>query len=1151
MEHKAVPVGGVEVINEDEGVLQALVSVTGIKDRVNDVIKPGAYAKTLKKRMPKGIWNHKWELPVAKTLAIRELLPGDPMLPEALSDGTPWPSEAGALWVKAQFNMRSQRGRDAFEDVIFFGDDAEYSVGYKVPPGAAEVKDGVRHISEMDLYEWSPVLFGAMPHARTLTSIKEAQEEWIEIKGEIWGTCSDGKGLCCLSCSTKHAHDEIETKDLTAVDEVNQWFVTVDADEGVPSEVGPFGTESQADRWMAIYEFKDWDPDQPRIPKGKPGGGRWLTLKAVVDALESGDEDSAIDLAPDLDPEDVGMVLDVADNVGTSPETREELATYHPQYWMYAEDQAKAQRQAGYEFNRRERFNQAADAIDRGDEEEALRLAAEMREVYRNTPGYNGNKTQSPTTEEHQAEGAALRERAVKAGRSEEFMQEFARIFASALRMDDQYEAESDEAERRAAPNRRRPRPSSRDIVDPEDLLYEASDDDDVETKRTFTAEERRKAAKKGAALPGGGFPINNATDLRNAIQALGRATNPAAAKRHIIKRARALKLIGSLPEAWNVKEDDALNLVAQWDEVETEIKALGDSDFDGFLDAIYTFLDDDGDESKRLDTHPFNPDLHPRDREGKFTERGGGVGVAARAAHALGATARQTEQMTDQITGIIASHDPLAEHFDYESGEDVLKTRAALLKKERKADFAKRLPKARKREQRAAKLQRRKASPTLAKFNNALYGSMRVPTENRAQYLDDVGMGDLNNIRRTIRRDFRNSGASKRRMQKLDDHLAGRSNRYLEPYLGTGHDVPRMIASEIAAWHNDALKSDDPLLARWDEVDLELKEAATDPLDRWAEVDLQLKEATDDEDGMLDGLDDYLDAFFEQLDTIMTGEDPVPDEGYDEDPDAPEPPHANLADDEDMDTSEKAFEAYLEALGIDVDMEEKGRLSHAKHQFRKARIAWREALHPGARAACSPARARTVSSRWTRRAPPSSTTSPVAVRSPRCGQRQRTSRWPSGSPRRVPLRGLPATASATSCQRSARWLRSATSRRRWLRVTVAVGSPTRWVSPLSLLTSPTPSASSAGRRGGEGNGDGSSSIRSVVATRGRGTCSGRSDVGRRAASVEAPHGHGRRSRRVRPGGGSGRRTRRLCRDRLGKARWRRSSGSPTASGRR
>lgn len=69
--------------------------------------------------------------------------------------------------------------------------------------------------------------------------------------------------------------------------------------------------------------------------------------------------------------------------------------------------------------------------------------------------------------------------------------------------------------------------------------------------KRDFTQDQRDRAASSGAALPDGSFPIENRADLRNAVRAVGRASNPAKAKAHIVSRARALGATGSLPDTW------------------------------------------------------------------------------------------------------------------------------------------------------------------------------------------------------------------------------------------------------------------------------------------------------------------------------------------------------------------------------------------------------------------------------------------------------------------------------------------------------------------------------------------------------------------------------------------------------------------------
>jgi hypothetical protein len=88
--------------------------------------------------------------------------------------------------------------------------------------------------------------------------------------------------------------------------------------------------------------------------------------------------------------------------------------------------------------------------------------------------------------------------------------------------------------------------------------------------KRDFTAAERDKAADKGQATPTGAFPIKTKQDLKNAISAYGRAKDKAAAKKHIIQRARALGAVDMLPDDWGVSK--ALGIV---DQVRTLVPGL------------------------------------------------------------------------------------------------------------------------------------------------------------------------------------------------------------------------------------------------------------------------------------------------------------------------------------------------------------------------------------------------------------------------------------------------------------------------------------------------------------------------------------------------------------------------------------------------
>ena len=94
------------------------------------------------------------------------------------------------------------------------------------------------------------------------------------------------------------------------------------------------------------------------------------------------------------------------------------------------------------------------------------------------------------------------------------------------------------------------------DCYDPEaasDKVFEAALIEAMtEPLRDVSTEERKGLADKGHAMPDGSYPIANCGDLKNAIQAIGRAKDPAATKAHIKKRASALSCPDvSVPDDW------------------------------------------------------------------------------------------------------------------------------------------------------------------------------------------------------------------------------------------------------------------------------------------------------------------------------------------------------------------------------------------------------------------------------------------------------------------------------------------------------------------------------------------------------------------------------------------------------------------------
>lgn len=225
---------------EGDGVVTAIVSVTGVVDEVDDIIEPGAYAETLLKRTPKVCWHHSWEHPIGKVLWIEELMPGDPRLPSKTRDGQPWPKEAGALVAKMQMNMDSERGREAYSAIKFYSEsgECEYSIGYKVPSGKS-TRDGkgIRHIKVMDLFELSFVLFGAHTMTGTL-ALKAA----VNLMGKA------AQGMVTLSKAAIDAEFKrlMADVDLSDVKDLTEGEDDEDDLEPKPDEPTSVGPDDQA-----------------------------------------------------------------------------------------------------------------------------------------------------------------------------------------------------------------------------------------------------------------------------------------------------------------------------------------------------------------------------------------------------------------------------------------------------------------------------------------------------------------------------------------------------------------------------------------------------------------------------------------------------------------------------------------------------------------------------------------------------------------------------------------------------------------------------------------------------------------------------------------------------------------------------------------
>ena len=73
--------------------------------------------------------------------------------------------------------------------------------------------------------------------------------------------------------------------------------------------------------------------------------------------------------------------------------------------------------------------------------------------------------------------------------------------------------------------------------------------------EKEFSEDERKALSKKGLAMEDGSFPIRNASDLKKAIKAHGRAKDVKAAKTFIKKRAKDLGRDDLIPSSWKASK--------------------------------------------------------------------------------------------------------------------------------------------------------------------------------------------------------------------------------------------------------------------------------------------------------------------------------------------------------------------------------------------------------------------------------------------------------------------------------------------------------------------------------------------------------------------------------------------------------------------
>lgn len=147
-----------EMKASEEGLIEGYGSVFGDLDSYYDVVKKGAFKRTLREakaagRMPAMLWQHNPDQPIG-------------VWTEMLEDDR-------GLIVKGRL-ADTQLGREA-HTLMKMGALSGLSIGYRTVRYSMDSETGVRTLEDVDLFEVSPVTFPALDTAR-LSAVKSAEE---------------------------------------------------------------------------------------------------------------------------------------------------------------------------------------------------------------------------------------------------------------------------------------------------------------------------------------------------------------------------------------------------------------------------------------------------------------------------------------------------------------------------------------------------------------------------------------------------------------------------------------------------------------------------------------------------------------------------------------------------------------------------------------------------------------------------------------------------------------------------------------------------------------------------------------------------------------------------------------------------------------
>lgn len=194
MEYQSFSINDLKAFDEGETrVIEGYGSIFNNIDSASDIVLQGAFAKSIKKRKPKMLWQHKSDMVIGIWDSVKETPEG--------------------LYLKGRI-LDTQAGNDAYI-LAKAGALDGLSVGYTTRQYEIDSKANVRKLKEVELHEVSLVTFPANEKA-TITNVKSQPETEREFESFLRDV--GGYPIAAAKAITAHGYKALSNqRDADAV----------------------------------------------------------------------------------------------------------------------------------------------------------------------------------------------------------------------------------------------------------------------------------------------------------------------------------------------------------------------------------------------------------------------------------------------------------------------------------------------------------------------------------------------------------------------------------------------------------------------------------------------------------------------------------------------------------------------------------------------------------------------------------------------------------------------------------------------------------------------------------------------------------------------------------------------------------------------